>query len=99
MRCDELRDILDLYLDDNLSEEAWSRIDRHLLRCAACSYEVRTMEQARNMLKVAVPRAEVTPGFRERAVARLLGELAMHLRPEQEPQGARQWSLDLLRED
>jgi anti-sigma factor RsiW len=99
MRCDELRDLLDLYLDDELADEARRKMDRHLLRCPGCSYEARTLEQTRAMLRETIEPAEATSSFRERTLARLLDSLAPNLRPQQPQQSGRQWSLDLLRED
>jgi len=99
MRCDELRDLLDLYLDNELSEESRRKMDRHLLRCPACSYEVRTLEQTHSMLRETFEPAEATSSFRERTLARLLDALAPNLRPQKPQQSGRQWSLDLLRED
>jgi anti-sigma factor RsiW len=99
MRCEELRSLLDLYLDGELPEEAAQKLDRHLLRCPACTYEVRTLEQTRAMLREAVEPTVTAPGFRERALARLLNALepSLHARPRQ--QYGRQRSLELLQDD
>jgi anti-sigma factor RsiW len=99
MRCEELRGLLDLYLDGELPEETARRLDRHLLRCPACAYEARTLEQTQAMLREAIPPAETSPAFRERASARLLDALAPHLRPAQEAESARQWTLPFLHEE
>ncbi len=99
MRCDELLGLLDLYLDGELQEEMARRVDRHLLRCPACAYEARTLEQTRAMLREAIPPAETSPGFRERAAARLLDAFADRLRPAQEVEGTPQWPLPFLREE
>ena len=37
MRCEEIRSLLDAHLDNELAEELNRRVDRHLLRCPACS--------------------------------------------------------------
>jgi anti-sigma factor RsiW len=99
MRCDELRGLLDLYLDSELPEEMASKVDRHLLRCPTCAYEARTLEQTRTMLRAAVPPAETSPGFRERAAARLLDALSTHLRPAPEKETGRQWALPFTQEE
>lgn len=99
MRCDELSGLLDLYLDGELPEETARRVDRHLLRCPACAYEVRTLEQTRTMLREAVPPAETSPGFRERAAAHLLDAFAAQLRPASEFERGRQWTLPFSREE
>jgi anti-sigma factor RsiW len=93
MRCDELKGLLDLYLDDELPEEQSRKIERHLLRCPACGGELRALEQTRAMMREAIARAEPSPAFRERASARLLAAFSTHLRPAQEMESARQWSL------
>ncbi len=95
MRCDEIQELIGAYGNSELSEETTLRIERHLLRCAACSYEARTMEQTRVLLQEAVPASELSPAYREKAAARLLDLLAPHLRPEPEPASARQWLLPL----
>lgn len=99
MRCDELQSLLDLHLDRELSEELSAKIERHLLRCPACAYEARTLEQTQTMLREAVPVAEPSPSFRERASARLLDALTPYLRPETETTAGRQWTLPLLTEE
>jgi anti-sigma factor RsiW len=99
MRCEEMRSLLDLYLDGELPEEAARKLDRHLLRCPACTYEVRTLEQTRAMLREAIEPARPTPGFRERTLARLLDTFEPSLQMRPHPQVGRQWSLELLQED
>ncbi len=99
MRCEEFSRLLDLYLDGELAEEMAQKVERHLLRCPACAYEVRTLEQTRDWLREAVAPAETSPGFRERTQARLLAALAGQLRPAAEPETGRQWSLPFNREE
>jgi anti-sigma factor RsiW len=95
MRCSELTELLDLYIDDGLSDEERARVERHLMGCAKCAHRVRAAEQARELLREAYPREETSPGFRERTEARLRSNLADVL---QEPGGAPagQWRLPLL---
>jgi|SRR5579884_2694252 len=99
MKCEELNGLLDQYLDGELPEEASRRIDRHLMRCQACAYEIRTLEQTRALLREGVETAEASPGFRERTTARLLDAFAAHLRPAPEATEGRQWTLPFLREE
>jgi anti-sigma factor RsiW len=85
MRCSEIKDLLDLYVDGDLPEEGCARVERHLLRCAACAFEVRSLEQTRAHLRDACPPEEASPSFRERMAARLEDALADVLRaPEDE---------------
>jgi len=95
MNCKEIADLLELYADAELSEEARARVDRHLMRCAECAYLVRSIEQTRSLLRDAYPRDESAPGFRERMEARLESELADVLKPEP-AESATQWSLPNL---
>jgi anti-sigma factor RsiW len=82
MQCSAMADMLDLYLDGALSEEANARAERHLMRCTGCSFDMRGVEQARAHLRRALPRVESSPAFREKMVARLTDEFADMLRPE-----------------
>jgi len=95
MNCKEIADLLDLYADSELSEEARARVDRHLMRCPECAYRVRSLEQTRSLLSEAYPKHESAPTFRERMEARLESELADVLKPEP-VESATQWSLPNL---
>jgi len=99
MRCDALPGLLDLYLDGDLPEEMARKVDRHLLRCPACAYEARTLEQTKRMLREAIPAEEASPTFREKTAAKLLDSLSDRLKlPANEPLG-RQWTLPFTREE
>lgn len=91
MRCDDLRDLLDLHLDGELPTESARKMERHLLRCQSCAYELHALQQTRAMLREAVAPAETTPHFRERTLARLLDAFAPHARPA--VVNGRQWTL------
>jgi anti-sigma factor RsiW len=93
MRCEEAEALLDLHLDNELPQELAVKVDRHLLRCARCAGDLRSLEQTRELLREAVPPAEPSPGYRERASARLHDRLAGHLRKEAESEAGRQWIL------
>jgi anti-sigma factor RsiW len=92
MRCTEITELADLYVDGELSEETRGRIDRHILRCADCAYRIRAIEQTKSLLRDAYPRAETSPGFRERTSARLHDAFADVLRREPQPSEG-QWTL------
>ena len=98
MRCEEIQGLLDLYIDSELPEETSRKLDRHLLRCPACAYETRTLEQTRAMLREAVPIEEASPAFRERLAARLLDACAPQFRSQETGIG-RQWTLPFTREE
>jgi len=97
MPCNKITELLDLYVDGELAEEAADRVERHLLRCNECSFQVRSLEQTRMMLRKALPAAETSPSFRERTAARLQEEFADILQT-QPAQTDRQWALPFLRE-
>ena len=79
LRCEEIEELADLYVEGELSEESTARISRHLFRCPDCSYRIRSIEQTRGLLRDAAPKRESNPGFRERMSARLHAEFAEHL--------------------
>jgi anti-sigma factor RsiW len=82
MNCTEIEELIDLYLDDALSEETRSRVERHILRCPDCAFRVRTLEQSIGLLREAYPSLDASPSFRERMAARLQDSLTDVLRPE-----------------
>ncbi len=92
MPCTEFAGLLDPYLDGALCEETRSAVDRHLLRCALCAFEVRSLEQTRALLREACGPAEARPGYRERLVARLHDAFEDVLEPGPVPSGG-QWAL------
>src|SRR5437016_2264277 len=96
MNCSELRELIDLYIDGELPEEACGRVERHLFGCRECAFEARSLEQTRGFLREAFAPGEASPGFRERAAARLRYSLSDVL-AKPEP-AANQWSLPFLRE-
>jgi len=85
MKCPEINDLLDLYVDGELPEETRARVERHLLRCVHCAFQARSLEQTRALLRDAYPPAESSPAFREKMAARLHNAFADLLRPEPEP--------------
>jgi anti-sigma factor RsiW len=82
MRCAELNDLIDLYIDDELAEETRAHVERHLLRCPDCAFRVRSIEQTKAMLREACPDIESSPSFRERMAARLQDALSDVIRAE-----------------
>lgn len=93
MKCAEVRELLGNYLDQELTESMMQRIERHLLRCPACAYEARSIEQARQMLRQGVEKPMVSERVGER-ILRHLVEHFPHLQstsPREEP-----FSLPLL---
>lgn len=97
MRCDEAADLMDLFLDGELSEDLRRRFEKHLARCADCSHEARHLELARSALREAVERVEPSASFRERAAARLVSELGRP--PHSAAAAGRQWELPFERQE
>ncbi len=91
MRCDELRDLLDLHMDGDLPTETARKMERHLLRCQTCAADLHTLQQSRAMLREAEPVSVTTSSFRERTLARLLDNFAPHARKN--VVNGRQWTL------
>ena len=99
MRCEEAQPLLDLHFDGGLPQELAVKLERHLLRCAQCAGDLRSLELTRSLLREAEEPAEPSPAFRERAAARLHDQLAAHLRPVSGPDAGRQWVLPFPRNE
>jgi len=82
MKCAEVRDLLGNYMDGDLTERMMQRIEKHLLRCAECAYEARSMEQARDLLRRGVDHPMVSEQLGER-ILRQLAQRFPHLRTDQ----------------
>ncbi len=82
LRCEVIQELADLYVDGELPEETIARVSKHLLGCPDCSFQIRSVEQARGHLRDTCGKHESNPGFRERLSARLHAEFADHVTPE-----------------
>lgn len=71
MKCADARELLGHYIDRELAESVMQRIEKHLLRCAACAYEVRSIEQAREMLRLGVDQPMVSEQTGERILQQI----------------------------
>ena len=82
MKCEQFQLFLDGYVDNDLSEEAFVAIQKHILTCSECSFEIKSLEQIRAFTRSAHAESEpVSPSFRERTVAKLLDSLDEIQRP------------------
>ena len=99
MRCEEWSHLLDLSLDGELPEETARALDRHSLRCPACAYELRTLEQTRRMLREADLSEAPSDTFRLRTASRLRDALTDRTRPTLSRANDRQWTLPFAREE
>ena len=95
--CKDIPQIANLHVDGNLPEELQIQVERHLLQCQTCAFEVRSIEQTKSMLAESFPRQESPASYRERALAKLNTELSDVMSPPLEPADT-QWALPYLRE-
>jgi anti-sigma factor RsiW len=98
MDCRAIAELMDLYVDGALAEEQCAAVERHLMRCERCAFEVRALEQTRSHLRDAMPSVESNPAFREKMIARLNHEFADVLRQEPVVPES-QWALPFLRDN
>lgn len=74
MRCDDWRVLIDAYIDNSLDESLNERMEKHLLSCSLCTYEVHSIRQSLQLLKSNVDYFETSPQYRERTLATLLSD-------------------------
>ena len=75
MTCDQAADLLGPYAGDDLPTEARRRIEKHLLGCQRCAWEVQTLGIARARLRGDAGDEVMAPdAFRARTLARLLAD-------------------------
>jgi Putative zinc-finger len=74
MDCKNLREILDLYIDGELSPEATAQADTHLAECPACRNTVAGLNRLRQALKAAVgqyrPTSQLVDRVRQSTISR-----------------------------
>ncbi len=64
--------LLDPYVNRDMSEESITLVEKHILFCAECAFEVRSLEQTVNHLQLAIVDTDSSlPAFRERMNAKL----------------------------
>jgi hypothetical protein len=73
MDCKNIREILDLYVDGELSPEANARAEAHLAECVACRNTVARLERLRQAVKTAVgqyrPTAQLVDQVRQSTIS------------------------------
>lgn len=96
MKCAGVRELLGNYMDQEMTETMMQKVEKHLLRCPACAYEARSLEQARELLRQGVESPMVSEQLGERILRHLVEHFSpLHpSHPEEEP-----LSLPLLPED
>lgn len=65
MNCNEIRELLSLYIDNNMDEEQMIEIEKHLLVCDACKIEFEEMVLVINAMKN-LPEVEIPTQFDSR---------------------------------
>ncbi len=100
MRCEEVRKLIDFHADGALDESSATEIERHLIRCASCAHEVRSLELTIKLLRSTAADAAASNSFVTRTAAKLRAELAPHLHQPPAPAAqGRQWVLPFSVED
>src|SRR5260370_26304960 len=66
MECKNLREVLDLYVDGELSPEATVKAEAHLAECHACRRAVDRLQELRQAVKVAVSQYQPAPKLVDR---------------------------------
>lgn len=84
MTCEEARDLVGPYVDDDLPEPTRRRLQRHLLHCPACAHDAEGLRITRERLRDGAGDVVASDAFRARALARLHADNA-HLAAEPEP--------------
>lgn len=77
MTCGDVKSLAGNYLDEELPEELQSRVQRHLLKCAACAHDVSSQKMALEALHSACAVSTPSEEFICSALDRLCTELDM----------------------
>ncbi|OFW32960.1 MAG: hypothetical protein A3J28_17730 [Acidobacteria bacterium RIFCSPLOWO2_12_FULL_60_22] len=64
--CKKLREVLDLYVDRELSPDAFAQANEHIAECSACRYAVENLSRLREAIRTAVGKPEPSPELFER---------------------------------
>lgn len=71
MDCERFQELIQPCLDGSLAEECASAIERHAIVCLECGARLQALQSAIGLLRQALPEETISPGFRERLLARL----------------------------
>ena len=66
MDCKKLREVLDLFVDRELSPEAFAQAHEHIAECSACRRAVENLSRLREAIRTAVGKPEPAPELFER---------------------------------
>ena len=74
MNCEQIRALLDSYLDNTLPPESRQEVDRHIQTCPQCAALFAGAARARSHLRDAVLATPLPPGMETRVLAAVRGE-------------------------
>ncbi len=71
MTCEEARDLIGPYVDDDLPDGPRRRLQHHLLNCPACAHDAEGLRITREHLREQAGEVVASDAFRARTLARL----------------------------
>jgi anti-sigma factor RsiW len=69
MDCDDCKDKLSAYIDNELSPEESFSLEEHIQKCSSCAHEMETLRQI-NVLMGGLPEQTPSPAFLQRTVCK-----------------------------
>lgn len=76
MRCEDIREIISLYIDNELNEEESKEIEKHLKSCEECNREYEDLLTIKRLLSEA-PQVELPDNFKEELHKKLVASVSM----------------------
>lgn len=76
MRCEDIREIISLYIDDELNEEECNEIKKHLQSCEECNREYEDLLTIKKLLSE-VPQMELPSNFKEELHKKLVASVSI----------------------
>ena len=64
MECSNIKNLVSLYIDNQIDEKVRLEFEKHLNSCASCSHELDAISEAVNMLR-SIPQTELPTNFKE----------------------------------
>lgn len=95
MTCDQARELIGPYVDDDLPGEARQRLEKHLMRCQACAYEAQSLTITRARLREGRGEVVASDSFRARVLASLRADNLHVAAPEPELNEPTQYRLPM----
>ena len=76
MRCEDIREIISLYIDNELNEEESKEIEKHLKSCEECNREYEDLLTIKRLLSEA-PQVELPNNFKEELHKKLVASVSI----------------------